>query len=285
LIKATSTIDEPLNIFATANGSPVYLDNWAMINLAKGDSSRRSRFIEAVRTGADLLFSVANAVELAGPSGKSFDAVKSFLDQLGPHWVPIELNPFLVMEREQNGQDPTGNCISKDFMGAYFQNQTAHFTPGSGKIIDLGSDFFRLGAVMDWVTQSDRLRKQSAEFDDVLRQVRARFEQSPSLLNQRFPTFDPLRPATFTCRNLSRILILESKSHQVKKGDGLDFCHAAMGSAFASFATLDNNWKRRVEDLPKPNRLAHIYGPSQLDQMVTDIELALKHRSPPSQTR
>ena len=84
-------------------------------------------------------------------------------------------------------------------------------------------------------------------------------------------------PASFAWFNLTKILIIESKSHQVKKGDGIDFCHAVMGSAFAKFAALDNNWKRRVEALPKPNGLARIYGPQELDQMVTDIELALKH--------
>jgi hypothetical protein len=96
------------------------------------------------------------------------------------------------------------------------------------------------------------------------------------VLDRQFRTFNPARPATFVCGNLAKALIVESKSHSVKKGDGMDFCHAVMGSAFASFATLDGNWKRRVEALPKPNRLARIYDASQLDQMVTDIEQALK---------
>jgi hypothetical protein len=71
---------------------------------------------------------------------------------------------------------------------------------------------------------------------------------------------------------------VESKAYQVKKGDGLDFCHAVMGSAFASVATLDKHWKRRVEGLPKPNGLARIYSGTELGQMVTDIEWVLKNR-------
>jgi hypothetical protein len=31
--------------------------------------------------------------------------------------------------------------------------------------------------------------------------------------------------------------------------------------------------------LPKPNQLARVYGPSELDQMVTDMELWLAHRA------
>ena len=285
MIQATSSFDgPPLEIIAHVVGFPVYLDTWAIINLAKGDPSRRQRFVDAVRAGVDLLFSLANALELTGPKGESFDAVKSFLDELGPHWVPIELNPFEVLEREENGVGPAESCISEGFMNAYFRDRTASYSPGSGKIIHLGPDFFRLGVVMDWVAKNESLPRQLEEFDDLLRTLRAlrtRYEQVPALLDQQFRTFNPSQPATFVCGNLSKTLIIESKSHQVKKGDGMDFCHAVMGSAFASFATLDKNWKRRVEAFPKPNRLARIYDPLQLDQMVTDVELALKQRGAP----
>jgi hypothetical protein len=56
----------------------------------------------------------------------------------------------------------------------------------------------------------------------------------------------------------------------LKKGDGSDFCHAVMASAFATAATLDKHWKRRVEGLPKPNQLARIYYQPELDKMVAD---------------
>ncbi len=85
---------------------------------------------------------------------------------------------------------------------------------------------------------------------------------------------------TFACGNLIRTLIVESG--QLKKGDGLDFCHAVMASAFASVATLDKHWKRRVENLPKPNKLAHIYSKGELDTMVTDIEFWVKQQHGPT---
>src|SRR4029077_21160011 len=100
MILASSSDNGPaLTINASVSGLAVYLDNWAVIDLAKGDASRRKRFVDAVCAGGDLLFSSANAAELAGPKGKSFNMVKSFLNQLGPHWVPVELNPFKVIER------------------------------------------------------------------------------------------------------------------------------------------------------------------------------------------
>jgi hypothetical protein len=57
----------------------------------------------------------------------------------------------------------------------------------------------------------------------------------------------------------------------------MDFCHAVMAGAFASFATLDKHWKRRVGGLPTPNGLAHIYFGPELDKMVTDMESWVMH--------
>jgi len=247
-----------------------------MGELAEGDHSRRKRFVAAVCSGAaDLMFSVANAAELAGPQGKSFDDVKSFLNEIGPNWFPIELDVFKVVEREQSGADLAKSCISEEFMKAYFVNRTANYSPGSRKVINLSEAFSGLGTVLDWVgPQRDSIRKRSREFDDVLKKAickdRSKYEQKP------LPTllFNPSRPATFTALNLVRTLIAES--NQLKPGDGLDFCHAVMASSFASVAALDRPWKRRVESLPKPNKLAHIYYGPELDKMVTDIESCLK---------
>jgi hypothetical protein len=78
MIRVTSSIDgAPLTFNATVSGLAIYLDNFSLIKLAKGDLSRRKRFFDALRLGADLLFSVTNAVDLAGPQGRSLDAVRA----------------------------------------------------------------------------------------------------------------------------------------------------------------------------------------------------------------
>jgi hypothetical protein len=83
-------------------------------------------------------------------------------------------------------------------------------------------------------------------------------------------------PATFTYVHLVRNLVINAKAQRLKEGDGVDFCHAVMATAFSSVATLDKHWKRRIESLPKPNGLARIYYGAELDRMVTDIESWLK---------
>jgi hypothetical protein len=262
----------------------VYLDNWAIGDLAEGDSSRRRRFIDAMRCGVDLLFSVTNAAELSGPQGRSAEAVRTFLDEIGPRWFPVELNPIEVIQRELSGADPNSVCISERFLKPYVAHLMRDYVPGSGKVIIFSDDFFRLGAVLDCVSsQRESIRKTSAQFDELLRNkmstARERSKRDALWLDKRFPwtPFNPSLRASYVFQNLQRVMVVEASS--LKKGDGMDLCHAVMATAFASFATLDTHWKRRVESLPKPNQPARIYGPSELDQMVIDMELWLAHRA------
>ncbi len=265
---------------ATISGLAIYLDNFSLISLAKGDPSRRQRFLSAVHTGGvDLLFSLANAAELTGPQGQSLEAVRAFLGQVGAHWFPVELDPFVVTNREVHGGTPSENCASRDFMKQYFAARTDGCSPGSGRVIDLSENFFRLAAVLDWVVpQRDSIRQGIAALDDALigkiGGYRAEFERDPQSLDRSFPalSFNSSKPATFTYVNLVRTLILDAKAYQLKKGDGIDFCHAVLACAFASVATLDKHWKRRVEGLPEPNKIARIYYEQELDKMVADIE-------------
>jgi hypothetical protein len=179
---------------------------------------------------------------LIGPQGRSAEIVKTFLDEVGPHWIPVELNVFEVLQREARGANPSESCVAEEFMRAYFRNRTAGYVRDSGKIIDLSTNFFSLGKVLDWVgPERDSIRKTSEEFDSVLKteilRKRLEYDRDPSRLIPPQP-FNPARRATFVCANVVRTLILEAKAHPLKKGDALDFSHSVMASAFASLATL-----------------------------------------------
>jgi len=251
-----------------------------MGDLAEGDPSRRKRFVAAVRSGMDLLFSVTNAAELSGPQGRSAEAVRAFLDEIGPHWLPIELDAFEVVNRELKGADPNKSCFSESLLKSYMVHRMRDHKTGTGKVIDLSDDFFTLGTTLDWVgPQRESIREGSAKMDEALRsRIGEHVDKSRRdalWLDQKFPRlpFNPSLRATFAYFNLVRTLIAEA--NQLKPGDGMDFCHAVMATAFASFATLDKHWKRRVGSLPKPNGLARIYSKQDLDAMVADIESCL----------
>src|SRR6266404_3580553 len=197
MIRAT-----PSGFKITADGFPVYLDNWAIGDLAEGDPSRRRRFIDTVCTGGDLLFSVANIVELAELRGPSFCAVKTFMDELGPHWSPITIDLPRVMHRERKGVGSPETYISTDLLDAYVRNRKTDFSPVAGKIIPPYEAFVSLGALVGWIAHSESpFPKQAHEFDVVLKTIKRRIgpKQNRSWLNRVYPavTFDQSRPATF----------------------------------------------------------------------------------------
>jgi hypothetical protein len=284
MIFATANSDGPAFTFnASLGGLAIYLDTFAIINLAKGDPSRRKRFVSALVRKGDLLFSVSNAADLSGPQGDSQSAVRLFLDEIGPHWFPVELDPFEVVSREKALEKPFESCLCKRFLKDYFASRVAN----SSGLVNLSGEFFSLGAVLDWVgPQRSSIAAGLAELDRALigriSEYRIRFEKDPQWLESSFPElpFNPLMPATFTYVNLVRSLILQAKAFRFKKGDGLDFCHAVMAISFASVAALDKQWKRRAESIPKPNTLAPIYYQPELDRMVADIESCNVTRAP-----
>lgn len=220
---------------------------------------------------------------MAGAQGDSSVALKGFLDELGPHWFPVELKVLEVMEREQLGQEPSACCLDGEILRAFFSQRTSDYTPGSGKVIDLSPQFFSLGSFVDWLAPSRlHFRDKRAEFDNELKTsiglLRAKSKRSPGWLNSAFPEvrFHPRFGANFAYRNLLRNLVSD-RGIQVKQGDGIDFCHAVMAAAFSNFATLDKQWKVRVENLPKPNELPRVYYRPEIDAMVRDLEAALVH--------
>ena len=282
LIRAVCGTDGAPTFEASVHGIPIYLDNFAIKALAKGDISLRQRFVTALHNGADLLFSIANGVEISGAQGASSLAIKTFLDELGPHWYPVDCNPHVVMQHENAGLEPSRCCFAEELLRAYFSNRTSEHLPGSGKVIDLSEQFFRLGLFVDWLgPQRDHFLERSRAFDDELstgvRQLRVKHKRTPGWLDRVIPPprFHPRMAATFSFSCLMRELICDP-GFQMKKGDGMDFCHAMMASSFAVFATLDKQWKGRVERFPTPNRAARIYYEPELGAMVADIEAGLE---------
>jgi hypothetical protein len=275
-------VDGKPGLESSVRGIAVYLDTFAIKSLAKGDASLRQRFTAALYGGADLLFSIANAVEISGFQGASSRAVKAFLDDLGPNWYPIEMSPDDVMKREAAGLPPGKCCLADELLHAFFRNRTHEHVPGSGRVIDLSEGFFQLGQFVDWLApQRDHFLTQRKVFDNMLVEkvplLRAKHKQNPGWLDRAVfqPQFHPSRAATFAYQGFMRDLICD-RGYQVRSGDGMDFCHAVMATAFASFATLDKQWKRRVENLPKPNRVPRIYYEPELQAMIVDIESGIK---------
>jgi hypothetical protein len=275
----------PKHLFAmhaSTTGPVVFLDLFAIKELAKGDPGRRKRFISTLDRGVEVLFSVSNAAELSGPKQSSFSKMRTFLDEIGTHWFPVEFDPMICIKREHQSLDPASCCFSERFLKTYTATRLRR-SPEIDKAElpeSLPHDFFRLGLFMDWLApQRDEIIKGKNELDLKLRyqieKYSAEHRRNPAWLDTKFPEspFTGIHPATFIYVNLIRLLIREAKERAIVENDGIDFCQAVIASAYASVATLDKAWKRRVEMiLPRPNKLARIYYGPELDRMVRDIE-------------
>ena len=152
MITITSTEDAPLRFDVRVAGVAAYLDNFALIELAKpAETARRDRFVQAlIRSSGSLLFSGTNGAELAALKGASAWNVREFLNRFGEHWAFVELNPGKVMEREAAG-DTVGACLWPELMHAFFQDRKAELSDASPVLDMSASTFCRLGAVMDWM--------------------------------------------------------------------------------------------------------------------------------------
>lgn len=272
-------IDDHYRLSGVVRGIAVYLDNFAIIRIAQGSQKRRGRFLNCLSDGsADLLFSVANSIDLVGSS----KTVKAFLKQIANHWFPVDLSVNAVCKREEQGLKGADAFSAMDFAKMVFAAQVQP-NLASGEITHVSPDLFAPDKFIEWLElHKARIWKDRRALDEALfqkvKEYRSHQKLDGSWVEDSFPEFVSFRsdkPAMFAYENIIRGFVMD-RGTQPKEGDGLDLSHAVLGSAFANFAALDGQWKKRIESLPKPNGLARIYSEPELDQMVSDIERECK---------
>lgn len=281
MIEVVEKHSETVTFRVTARRAGVYLDNWAVVALAKDRSDLRERFLKSLRNGADLLFSETNASELVGPTGASHDAVRDFLKAIGPYWMPVAGTGLVgVMEREAAG-DGRESCIDHSLLQRFYAGRSIQLY-GEQRLDFVPPGFFDLAFFLDWlVPRRDEIVRSYNHFDVTLRaklqELRRAYERNKSRFDSVLPrpVFDDRAPLTFCWHGVIRLLVLEGKAYQWKRGDSADFFHALLAASYAQVATLDKQWKRRIETLPKPNSLASIYYQPELAQFVDAVEAAV----------
>ena len=215
-------------IIAKLEGVAVYLDNWAIIELANGDAKLRERFVTALKACGSLLFSFTNSIELGEAEGEPANRVRTFLDEIGAHWIPIELNPWTVMDREVGSQTQPTPCISMLFIEAFVKDRMYEQSPEGSRVVDLSPEsFFKLTSVMKWANaKKEGTRKGTDEIDQALIKRVAddyvRYGKDPWHLDNAIPNerYSKEMPTRFALLQLLRLLVGESKQFTLKKGDG-----------------------------------------------------------------
>lgn len=243
----------------------VYLDQDSLADIAR-TAQRRKRFLDIWATKGELLFSWANAFDLSGPQGDTARYIRELLEALGPHWIPLESNPWKVV-RKENGEEPSSGsaCVSESFLQSYF--------------LELRDDVTNLGRVVDLI-QNDRgnTRTQVQELKTAANQMVAAFRTEflcdPTSMDRKLPAIprDPAHPTTFMLRALERLVTSEARQYVWTPNDGMDFMHASVAGGSADFLLLDQHWKRRVLAVAPPKAYPWVYYRYELDAFLEAFE-------------
>lgn len=250
----------------------VYVDNDALCVLA-APGELRVRFIAALRSQGTLLFSWENAIELPTTNN-----VQSFLDDVGPEWVLLPLNPWAVAQPDRAGAGAS-TLVSESVATSYCQQRSTEVSPRVGMMQDQSADTHcRLAEAVNWVRGNAGAVRDFQKFSEA---VCGRVEEDcldygeePASLETIAPLVPFLRecPVHFALNHLLRSLLVESRASHLRERDGLDLCHAVMAVSYARLAVLDMDWKRRVECLPRPHALAEVYCAGELAVFVERFE-------------
>jgi hypothetical protein len=269
--------EDGIDVVARIRGVGVYLDNDSLIDIARGDRGRRARFTNAIRQKGSLIFSMASAVDLSGPTlAGTIGDLREFLDGFENAWFPADLNPWALSRRELAGNGDSSPLMSPVFTEAFLKQRAYDLSLDGGELPDT---FFRVSAVVDWA-QQDRedaragLEKIDRTLIERVQLERELYDNDRSALDRQIPAirYDERWPATFVLHALLRLLVKEAKGYKLKKGDGLDLCHAVIGTAYASVTTVDREWKRRLTAaIPRGLPTARFFYRPELDRLIETV--------------
>lgn len=238
----------------------IYLDHDSLGELAR-NADRRRRFLDIWTRKGELLFSWANAFDISGPKEGSAQAIKALLEAIGPHWVPLEFNPWKVV-RKENGEAPSSGtpCVSESFLDGYFR--------------ELRDEVTNLGRVVDLIhEQRDDVQRDltriKTEAHHRMQSFRDDYRRDQTSLDRMLPAVpsDPARPAAYMLRALER-LVTRQLGFQWTLNDGMDFMHASVAATCADFVLLDRQWKRRVMEVAPPKPYPWVFYRYELDEFL-----------------
>lgn len=243
----------------------IYLDQDSLADIARTEQRRR-RFLDIWTEKGELLFSWANAFDLSGPQGDTARYIRELLEALGPHWIPLEVNPWKVV-RKENGVEPSSGtaCVSESFLSSYF--------------LELRDDVTNLGRVVDLI-QNDRentlaqVQELKTAADRMVQAFRSEFLRDSTSLDRKLPAipYDPARSTTFMLRELERLVTRKARAFTWMPNDGMDFMHASVAGGSADFLLLDQHWKRRVLAVAPPKAYPWVFYRYELDTFLDAFE-------------
>lgn len=248
----------------------IYLDHWALRRLSENPAAG-DRFFAALMNRGTVMFSLMNVVEIArDPVLDRAHEIRTFLEQLGPHWVPMTIDPLRIIHAEDSGRTPDDAhpCVSVGFLiDERFAARLAAGTVSLGHVVDLTR-----GAEGDILRQESE--KDTARLLQNLQEWRDGHKSDPNALEQKYPSlrFDPQKPMHGIYNGLARLTITDS--FKLNDNHARDLFHTVASVRCAEMVTLDAHWAGQVRKLKLPTDFVRVYSEADLDRFLADLEAA-----------
>ena len=179
----------------------IYLDHCGLRGISSKNSPKnhRERFFKIFQSKGTLFFSLPNVTDLAENSGQSLNDIESFLEEIGPHWLPLEYRPHVVMDREDSSNGKP-NCFGEAFFKSYLPFIHEDNVLTLKRIIELSAEEPNRSKILQTRDKTNQ------EMANLLKNFRLRWQSSKKVQKNAFqiPSFDCNRPTKFIYHSLMR---------------------------------------------------------------------------------
>ena len=253
----------------------IYMDMWALTTFAQ-DQTLRQQFLGIFDDRGTLLISTMLAVEIGANRATDWPEMRTLLDAVGPHWLPLTVDPFVVMEAQEKQSSAHDACISHGFIND--QKFSAKLRAGDlslANVVDLtrGRDGIELKASADAGT---------AEIAAAVPKHRAAHRADATYLNSQWKNlpWHPTRSMRPIYNAFVRLTVKDSFAFD--DNHARDMFHAIASVGCAHIALLDSHWAEQARKVEKqfngPAEFARIYDPSQLQKFLAELAAWPKSR-------
>lgn len=243
MIKLAGISQIGLELIQAAEAPVVYLDHWALSELA-ADKSLSARFATALEArGGTLALSWANLSEFSKvTSEEQPTSTETFIDSNLPRLFFLESDPFKVWEREDSllaGGPRVAPHGDADLFREFAKLKPQDLKP----FTSLGLFSQMRGQLRDTF---ERLKGIFVERVEVLRAEYATDLEFQAAVD-RPPTGASIQSGLrFMVREVLRPWIVD-KQRRVEPNDALDFYHVVVPAAYCEFVLVDKDWRTIVE--------------------------------------
>jgi hypothetical protein len=244
----------------------IYLDHWAL-RLFASEPGRRAHFLEAFRTRGTLMISVMNADEIARTTlDETAGELRSLMDGIGPHWLPMTVDPMRIIDAEMGNTTGNNPCASEAFLLA---------PKFAGRLLE---GEISLVHVVD-VTRGDDGRIDveatnalTAKLRGHIGDWRTAYRENTAELDRKFPKlpFDPVRPMRSIYNGLVRLSI--TGGFIFNDNHARDLFHTVTSIRCSDLVLLDGHWAEQVRKLRLPNDFVKVYTKADVDAFLADFE-------------